>query len=267
MKKSLQMSTPTETTALLPSPSPERRQRASNALTFIIMLGMGDLTLYLLAWGARYYLVDLRIVFCEFPFLQASDIPYYVRPGFHIDLARVVVNSSFEWWVYASNLLDLIPLVYVPTSFLIALLCGFKSIYITGVFIVLVIIFLLQLAKASYFTLYMFSLFGLHCEKHPFCINRDPVIDPSSPDVTFSIETFVTWGLVVLTFFMLFLPYAYREATRATDQLFRSKFASALKRATDGGNAQFGTKAFGQKVTKRASRSGEPAIPDIEFPH
>jgi len=206
-----------------------RRRPASAALSCSVLTAMVVVVLYLATWSFRFYTVHLRIPFSEQPFLSAGAIGYWNRGGSPIDAATTAVGS-FEWWVYATDLFDLLVVFWVPSSLVLGLLCALPSLAVTGVTAVLALVFLLQLAKAVYFSLYLFSLFGLLCEQHAFCINRDLALPASDPDPTFWIQTIVTYALAGLTLLLIFLPGVYRSAQRRSLAIGVRYAAAAAKK-------------------------------------
>ncbi len=206
------------------SNSPQR-QKAGIGLRCFIFLAMAVLILFIITICYRTIMVTTQLVFVRNPYtgfgMALTDVPYYTRVGTTIT-ASAASTYGFNWFVYATDALDFIPIFYVPLAILIGLLYGLRSIGSTGLTIVLAVILAIQVAKAFYFTLYLFSLFGLHCEDMPFCVNRNIGTLASTPDTTFWVETGICYFSIIVTIGMMFLPLAYRDAVRAKNSLVPS---------------------------------------------
>lgn len=141
--------------------------------------------------------------------LQVSDIPRYTRADADIDV-NTATSFGFHFWLFASDAFDLA----VPIT---ALLLLAWKISITNSFCILAVpIFVVQLAKAIYFTLYFFSAFaGVRCEQHAMCIQRDASLPADKPSFAFLIQTFFSYAFLVITLLSFALPSLYKRVTTA----------------------------------------------------
>lgn len=224
---------------------PRRPRRRSGAgLAFFVFASIFVLVLGLAVWMARYWLVDLTIVFSQEPFVSAANIPYWNQPGFPIDPATTAVGS-FNWWLFFTNGVDLIPLIYVPTAVLIALVVGFQSLGATLLQILLWVIIIFQVLKAGYLTFVTFSWVGVSCAANAFCINRDTSVAASTPDITYYYETFSMYFFVVYTILLaIFLPMGYSSAANSVN-LFSG---TAIEKQNDDDEPKFSAHITGDTI-------------------
>ena len=187
-----------------------RRRVGSCSLPIILLV----LVVASAAAVVRFYFVHLQLRFTESP-AEFACIDYYNRPGLvpPIDQASTAINS-FDWFVYASDALDILPLLAVPGSLLIAQEYLLPSVTPTGMPLFMTLIALVQAAKSVYFSLYFFSLFGLNCAEYAFCINHDLGTAASTPDISFAIELFTGYGLLAVSLLMLYVPSIYQSGQR-----------------------------------------------------
>lgn len=194
---------------------PSRRSGAG--LACLIIVSTLVLLIGLAVWFARYWLVDLTIIFTQDPFITAANIPYWNQPGFPIDPSTTTIGS-FNWWLFFTNFIDLLPIIYVSVAVLIALVIGFQSLGATFIQLFLIFVIIFQLLKAGYLTVINFSWFGASCAANAYCINRDTSVAPTTPDNTYYIETFSMYFFVVYTIALaIFLPMGYTAAANSVN--------------------------------------------------
>lgn len=213
---------------------PRRPSRRSGAgLACLIIVSALVLLLGLAVWFARYWLVDLTIIFTRDPFITAANIPYWNQPGFPIDPSTTTIGS-FNWWLFFTNFIDLLPIVYVPVAVLIALVVGFQSLSATFLQLFLIFVIIFQLLKAGYLTVVNFSWFGVSCSANAYCINRDTSVAPTTPDTTYYIETFSMYFFFVYTIALaIFLPMGYSAAANSVNIFSESSFGKKINEEDD----------------------------------
>jgi hypothetical protein len=169
------------------------------------------------------YMVDARAVFLDPPKISLANVPYYIKPGFPITATSAAVNS-FNWFVYMSDFLMVIPTFYIPGGFLIATLFNFSGLAGTGLPIILWVLFFIELVKSGYFLFIWLNWFGLKCVKHPFCIQRDPFASATTADSTFVWEAIITFAFTILLIISaLVLPRVYKSGKKERMNLMGAK--------------------------------------------
>jgi len=84
----------------------------------------------------------------------------------------------------------------------LAVPCGIVSTLLPSLFIVLVALY--DLGKAIYFTFVWYSTFSTtQCAEFAFCTTHQLGTDPSTPDVTFKVETYAAYAFAVYAIFIL----------------------------------------------------------------
>jgi hypothetical protein len=159
--------------------------------------------------------------------LKVSDIPRYTRADADIDV-NTAASLGFHFWLFASDAFDLaVPIVAL-------LLLAWKASIGNSFCILAVPIFMVQLAKAIYFTLYFFSAFaGVRCNQHAMCIQRDASQAADKPSFAFLIQTFFSYAFLVLTLLSFALPSIYKRVTTAktSAQIEYSSFKAPAAKA------------------------------------
>lgn len=170
--------------------------------TLFFALGFAVVVVFLLLCTIlfRFAFVYLRLVFIDPPLLTKAAIPYYSRPG--VDISdRSVTFLQFEYFVIATDMLDAIHLVYVPSAIALGLLCRYRSLETFGYSLIVTVVFLLHLAKVIYFGLYATGI--LSCDTFFLCVNRSSAAAANTPDTLFWAE-FITMIVVLLLDIALF---------------------------------------------------------------
>jgi hypothetical protein len=140
-------------------------------------------------------------------FFPISVVPHYVRAGAAITPSTADAYN-FGFWVFATDALDLtLPIVAL------VLLTWIQPIG-TGFLVGSVFLFLIQAAKAVYFTLYCFSFF-VKCSSHAMCIGRDiSIVDVNSPSGSFQLQTYFSYAFLFITIVFFFVPGVYSSAQK-----------------------------------------------------
>ena len=199
-----------------------RRGRITNGFKFGACFSVTLIFLWALGLIALLYLVHMQIVFLNPPKVVQAGIPYYNKPvPGPIDGTKAEVGA-FLWFVYATDLLLLLPVVIVPMLFMIDLLFS-AGVGVIGSVVTFVVFALLEAAKSVYFSLIWAGLFGLHCEEEPFCVSRDPATPASTPDSTFVFEAIFTYAFLVFSILLaIMLPAVFRNGQRDRERFLRN---------------------------------------------
>ena len=163
------------------------------------------LMIFALLWAmglmALFYMVHMQIIFTNSGknFITPADIPYLNKPDYLLPGAPVIRVSqaeieSWAWFIYASDLLLILTVAYIPAAFVMGMICS-MSLWATGMPIFLLAMLLIELVKAGYFS--WIWLIDSECERFPLCINRSQSGGFLGRDRTFFIETIATYVNVV----------------------------------------------------------------------
>jgi hypothetical protein len=182
----------------------------------------GLLVLWTLALMAQLYIVHMQVVFTNsgHGYVLPSQISYYNKPSYatpgHVALRTSQTEvDSFAWFIYASDLLCVFAVAYIPAALLVAVVCRL-SIWLTGEPIFIFILFVIELAKSIFFTVIWLN--KTQCSEYPFCVNRSTSSDFVHTDYTFIVEAvgnYVSTVMLAIIGIASFFVYAGR---RYTDQ-------------------------------------------------
>lgn len=150
--------------------------------------------------------------------LAVSDVPFYNSAGHPpIEVQRPALYS-FDYYVFATSNLRPFVFVYTLTAVNAAVLIPLDTLGALLYQPLVALMMLVELAKAVYFSLYAFDLFGLECVEHPFCRDRNPAT-PEEVDSRFWVALASALWFFLVNIFLLRLPGIVRRARLASDPI------------------------------------------------
>lgn len=238
-----------------------KRGRISNGFKFCACFSVTLIFLWALALIVLLYLVHMQIVFLNPPLVVQPGIQYYNKPvPGPVDGTRAEVGS-FNWFVYATDLLLMLPVIVVPVLFMIDLLFS-AGISAIGSIITFVLFALLQLAKSVYISLIWLGWFGLSCETQPFCVSRSPAGAASTPDSTFVLEAIFTYAFALFSILLaIILPRVFRTGERDRAAFMSSREKLDFSRDAEASETVFGDMIVGSELPASQRRSKKSKLP------
>jgi hypothetical protein len=256
------------TTGSVPQPvfTPGYRQRNSlpGAFRFGVCATFGLVFLYAAALAVLYIIVHQSMVWLHSPYLQASNVPYYNRPGGSVNTSQAQF-MSFDWWVYALDVLNFIPLFYTVGAMLLALSFGLRGLGSTGLWIFMLLLMLIELSKLVYWLLYLIDVsYHFSCRRYPFCVARSATAT-SIVDPTFVWLLICHSVIVFIDILLLVIPFSsYRAGGRVLQETFGAQMIAAKKFDVTDVEAQMHSGGAHKRGGKRGG--GEHTIPSPMTP-
>jgi len=164
--------------------------------------------------------------------LSRANVPFYAAsaPIMAQTSSKSERYVSFDYFVWMTDYLLLLLPPYVIGVFLFSVLFTMSSVGSTGITIVGIVFFLLQLSKGVYWTLiWANTSASVSCINYQMCISHNPGVAVGSPSLQFIVAIFVAYATALLSVLLLLVPGMVKRA----DLPSLSISESAAKRGSD----------------------------------